>query len=62
MLVTGFTATHLVKYSTMTVTKVKFPCASVSLPTMLMPHRCMGQDGTISCEGCAGVLERCENF
>jgi hypothetical protein len=61
MLVTGFASTHFVKYSTVTIAKVYFPCAGVSLPMMSMPHRCRGQDVVIN-YGCAGALERWENF
>jgi hypothetical protein len=62
MFVIGFASTHLVKYSTATIAKVKLSCAGVNLLTMSMPHRCWGQDGTISYTSCARTFDLHDNF
>jgi hypothetical protein len=44
----GFASIHLEKYSTVTTTYLKLPCAGGSGPNKSKPHLCNGQVGCIS--------------
>src|SRR5690348_13051830 len=44
----GFASIHLEKYSTVTTTYFRFPCAGGSGPSKSRPHLCNGQVGYIN--------------